>query len=137
MQAFKVLFILASTATAVEAAVLNAEFRHALPGPAESLAPQTPPTARGVPNTSEVRRDNIFEKRACSLDAPYGCSLEKGRCWKACGDMKKGEWCWTASNSGTGSWATCSSWNDCGTDSVLFGCGRNCVEKPTECGCGC
>ncbi|KAH7149393.1 hypothetical protein B0J13DRAFT_304629 [Dactylonectria estremocensis] len=78
--------------------------------------------------------ENTLEERACYKNAPYGCS--DGYCWKACGDTAKGEWCWTAGLGGAGSWAKCSSWNDCGTGSVNYGCGKGCA-KPFVCGCSC
>ncbi|KAK7415753.1 hypothetical protein QQX98_005666 [Neonectria punicea] len=45
-----------------------------------------------LPDTTSA---NPLQERACYHAAPYGCS--SGCCWKACGDEKKGEWCWTAS----------------------------------------
>ncbi|PLB47061.1 hypothetical protein P170DRAFT_438773 [Aspergillus steynii IBT 23096] len=74
--------------------------------------------------------DGALEKRACYKDAPYGCS--GGYCWKACGDMNKGEWCWTAAKDGLGAWMKCSTWQHCGTTS--YACGKGGCQA---CGCGC
>ncbi|CEL01997.1 hypothetical protein ASPCAL01573 [Aspergillus calidoustus] len=67
------------------------------------------------------------EQAACEWKAEYGCP-GSGYCWKTCG--KQGEWCWTATKGGIGSWITCSTWRDCGTHtyacarglSLSFGC---------------
>ncbi|KAF7373482.1 Protein kinase domain protein [Mycena sanguinolenta] len=69
----------------------------------------------------------------CETGAPYGCTMKKGigYCWKVCGSG--GEWCWTASNSGTGAWDTCNTYKDCGTDNAAYGCGVGC----DSCGCSC
>ncbi|KAE8154231.1 hypothetical protein BDV25DRAFT_126703 [Aspergillus avenaceus] len=80
----------------------------------------------------ESLSDNLssLEKRSCYKGAPYGCS--GGYCWKACGNIEKGEWCWTAKKLGLGAWDKCSRWQDCGT--ATFSCGRGACPS---CGCGC
>jgi hypothetical protein len=80
----------------------------------------------------EPRSDSlgVFEERACYKDAPYGCS--GGYCWKACGNINKGEWCWTAKKAGLGAWIKCSKWQDCGI--TTYACGRGGCPA---CGCGC
>ncbi|KAL8367003.1 hypothetical protein RB595_007897 [Gaeumannomyces hyphopodioides] len=98
----------------------------------EPFAPGESPEVHG---TSSVKRDddllaNPLHKRACWYGAPSGCSKEKGRCWKKCGD---GPWCWTARNGGFGSWYTCSNDSDCGTG---MDCGQS-TGNCKECGCSC
>lgn len=78
------------------------------------------------------REVNDLVKRGaqeCETKASFGCS--KGFCWKVCGPG--GEWCWTASDEGTGPWKTCNTFKDCGSDDS-FACGVECGEK---CGCSC
>ncbi|KAF4216836.1 hypothetical protein CNMCM8980_007331 [Aspergillus fumigatiaffinis] len=69
-------------------------------------------------------------KNACYLDAPYGCS--GGFCWKACGNTDRGEWCWTATLGGTGSYIACKRWQDCGTFS--YACSHG-ISPAAGCGC--
>jgi hypothetical protein len=80
----------------------------------------------------EARSDDLgaLQERSCYKDAPYGCS--GGYCWKACGNVNKGEWCWTAAKAGLGAWIKCSKWQDCGT--ATYACGRGGCPS---CGCGC
>ncbi|KAG7418058.1 hypothetical protein Forpe1208_v004274 [Fusarium oxysporum f. sp. rapae] len=47
-----------------------------------------------------------------------------------------GKWCWTATAGGVGPWARCKKWEDCGTNGLQYGCGKNCV-LPGVCGCSC
>ena len=62
-------------------------------------------------------------ERACYAQGLFRCS---GRyCWKACGDLILGEWCWMAGSSGFGPWAKCSSLYDCDDGAWEFSCGRN------------
>ncbi|KAK0105077.1 hypothetical protein ONS96_004480 [Cadophora gregata f. sp. sojae] len=74
---------------------------------------------------------NPLKARGCVSNAPYGCDLGRGRCWKVCGDH--GEWCWTAEGDGGGNWHTCSDWGACNTGQ---NCGKNC-HNAAECGCSC
>ncbi|OAA70175.1 hypothetical protein LEL_09991 [Akanthomyces lecanii RCEF 1005] len=79
--------------------------------------------------------NNPLQSRACKREAPYGCA--DGYCWKACGDKRKGYWCWTAGNWGKGGWNKCKRWQNCQpNDDANFGCGRNC-RRPGVCGCSC
>lgn len=68
-----------------------------------------------------------LDKRACWWGKSAGCT--DGYCWKSCGS--RGEWCWTAINSGYGDWQTCSSDSNCKTS---MACGRGDCKK---CGCSC
>jgi hypothetical protein len=47
-----------------------------------------------------------------------------------CGD--KGQWCWTATKLGMGSWDKCKTYKDCGT--TTFACSRGLGPRS---GCGC
>lgn len=80
------------------------------------------------PNNPQDTGIDALEKRDCYTDAPYGCS--DGYCWKTCGGG--GEWCWTASNGGFGSWFTCKTHSDCGQ--LTYACGRGFCD---DCGCSC
>jgi hypothetical protein len=42
----------------------------------------------------KTEENNPLVARACYKDAQYGCS--GGYCWKQCGNVQRGEWCWTA-----------------------------------------
>lgn len=81
-------------------------------------------------NSTQLETRNPLNERAadaCYNAAPYGCS--KGYCWKSCGS--NGEWCWTATKGGLGSWITCSTYQDCGT--TTYACGIGGVSG----GCSC
>lgn len=80
----------------------------------------------------ETRADGLgaLRERGCKKEAPYGCA--GGYCWKACGNMNIGEWCWTAKKGGIGGWIQCTRWQDCGTKT--YACGKGgCLS----CGCSC
>jgi hypothetical protein len=81
-----------------------------------------------VGGSSDLDLDTSDDKQACYYDAPYGCT--RGNCWKACGD--KGQWCWTATKLGMGSWDKCKTWKDCGTHT--FSCSRG-LGPSSGCGC--
>lgn len=85
-------------------------------------------------DTSALEYSNPLElqPRACSTHAPYGFS--DGYCWKVCNS--KFGWCWTAFGRGFGSWRTCRSHKDCGTNNVTHTCARGCKD-PGLCGCSC
>jgi hypothetical protein len=69
------------------------------------------------------------EQAACEWKAEYGCSVG-GYCWKTCGP--KGQWCWTASKGGIGSWTKCKTWRDCGTHTYF--CARG-LGPSSGCSC--
>ncbi|POR32174.1 Uncharacterized protein TPAR_07615 [Tolypocladium paradoxum] len=92
------------------------------PAAADNLPAETTPNDAGNSGLTAL------EGRACEKAAQFGCS--KGYCWKTCGN--NGEWCWTARNGGSGSWYTCNSWHECGTEDS-YACGKFC----SSCGCSC
>ncbi len=99
-----------------------------------SLAPWSSEQAKGKEISTPAPR-RILQDRACELAAPYGCA--DGYCWKTCGAVGRGYWCWTATNYGTGAWNKCKAWYHCSPDNDAgYGCGRNC-KIPFVCGCGC
>lgn len=70
-----------------------------------------------------------LKPRACYTKQTYGC--DQGYCWKQCGLLNTGEWCWTATVAGLGTWASCNKDTDCST---LLSCG---IGVCKACGCGC
>lgn len=70
-----------------------------------------------------------LEPRSCYTAATHGCS--GGYCWKQCGLLNTGEWCWTATLAGLGTWTSCKSDAECST---LQSCG---IGVCKACGCGC
>ncbi|CZT18116.1 uncharacterized protein RCC_03956 [Ramularia collo-cygni] len=90
----------------------------------------------GVSSSANPTGLESGDNHKCYTQAPYGCtkSGKTGYCWKACGDTKKGEWCWLAGNNGFGAWSTCSVWSDCDTNKNQ--CGQGC-RVSSSCGCGC
>ncbi|KAJ8095426.1 hypothetical protein PM082_023196 [Marasmius tenuissimus] len=93
----------------------------------ESVAPMD------RPKSELTDRSDIIEGGAaqvCDVFDPYGCS--SGYCWKACGALGSGDWCWTAGGDGSGPWMTCSKSSDCDRNAAC-GKGDNC----STCGCRC
>ncbi|KAF2142699.1 uncharacterized protein K452DRAFT_307639 [Aplosporella prunicola CBS 121167] len=78
-------------------------------------------------NDTSVEAPSL-QARDCWFGAEYGCT--KGYCWRTCGTVGKGTWCWTASDGGTGPWYTCKTYSDCNKSQP---CGKNC----DKCGCSC
>jgi hypothetical protein len=67
--------------------------------------------------------------RVCDTGQPYGCY--QGYCWKSCGDIVKGEWCWTSKQPEKQGRLKCKTWLECGDLFREFGC-----VKGDRCTCG-
>lgn len=80
-----------------------------------------------VPKTSA--NVNSLQKRECWNGKPLGCT--DSFCWKVCGPLGSGQWCWTAAEDGVGDWKTCKTDADC---SVFDACGAGSCD---DCGCSC
>ncbi|KAJ6261627.1 hypothetical protein Dda_4297 [Drechslerella dactyloides] len=107
------------------------DLEHALLGPlisADSEAAQNaaPLDARSVIPALSGRGAN-----ACWFGASYGCS--KNFCWRNCGP--NGQWCWTATNSGSGEWIGCNAASQCAD--LNAACGKDCKKDDKSCGCSC
>lgn len=89
--------------------------------------------AVGEMNNIQVSRadqqSEFPQQKVCDNGQPYGCY--QGHCWKTCGDIVKGEWCWTSKQPEKKSRLQCTTWLECGDQFREFGC-----VKGDRCTCG-
>lgn len=80
-------------------------------------------------NNIQVQQSKFSQQKVCDNGQPYGCY--QGYCWKTCGDIVKGEWCWTSKQPEKKSRIQCKTWLECGDLFREFGC-----VKGDRCTCG-